>query len=78
MPSKSRKHPRFTYHLDREGCDDVWLITDNATGATLAGVRFWNDPSSDNGWKLSKNVGSVVKWLNAHAEEWMCNWESGA
>lgn len=65
MPRK--KYPRYTYHRSSEGCDDLWMITDNATGAELACSRFWEKAD-----EREVEVKNVVNWLNAHAEGWMC------
>lgn len=61
-----KKHPRFTYERDREGVDELWVITDHATGQDLACVRFWEKEA-----ETEEEVVKVVNWLNAHAEAWL-------
>lgn len=55
--------PPFTYHRDREGCNDLWMI-DDADGANILTIPFWDDVPNDIG-KTEAIARRIVKALNA-------------
>jgi hypothetical protein len=56
--------PRYYYTRDRDGCDDVFLVWDDA-GRELASLPFWDSVEGEEA-EAEEEARRIVRSLNQH------------